>query len=133
MEGELQELRDLVAQLRADNEKLRQEQTAAVPGLSAMPSISAVPPTAPSTASVPLTERLVFIPRDRRCPMFRGRTGVGLAEWIEEVQACMRARHVSTTDQAFFWFDHLEGEAREEIKFRPSVEQGDPAKIMSVL
>lgn len=65
--------------------------------------------------------------------MFRGRTGIGLAEWIEEVQACMRARHLSTSDQAFFLFDHLEGEAREEIKFRPSAERGDPAKIISVL
>ncbi len=31
MEEELRELRDLVAQLRADNEKLRQEQNHAVP------------------------------------------------------------------------------------------------------
>lgn len=51
MEGELQDLRDLVAQLRVDNERLRQEQAAAVPGSSAMPSTSAVPSTVPSTAS----------------------------------------------------------------------------------
>lgn len=51
--------------------------------------------------------------------MFRGRTGIGLAEWVEEVQACMRARNLST----FFLFDHLEGEACE----------GDPAKIIAVL
>lgn len=133
MEGELQELRDLVAQLRADNERLRQEQAAAVPGPSAVPSTSAEPHTTPSTASAPLTERLVFVPRDRKCPMFRGRTGIGLAEWAEEVQACMRARHLSTSDQAFFLFDHLEGEAREEIKFRSSAERGDPAKIIAVL
>lgn len=40
--------------------------------------------------------------------MFRGRTGIGLAEWIEEVQACMS--QLSTSDQAFFLFDHLEGD-----------------------
>lgn len=55
MEGELQELRDLVAQLRADNERLWQEQAAAVPGPSTVPSTMA-----PSTASAPLTERLVL-------------------------------------------------------------------------
>lgn len=65
--------------------------------------------------------------------MFRGRTGIGLAEWVEEVQACMRARHLSASDQAFFLFDHLEGEAREEIKFRSSTERGDPAKIIAAL
>lgn len=92
MEGELQDLRDLVAQLRAANERLRQEQAAAVPGSSATPPTSAVPPTGPSTASAPLTERLVFVPRDRKCPMFRGRTGIGLAEWIEEVQHAIYLR-----------------------------------------
>lgn len=132
MEAELQELRDLVAQLKADNEKLRQERAAAVPGPSAAPSVS-VPSAAPPIASAPLTERLVFVPRDRKCPVFRGRSGIGLAEWLEEVQACMRARRLSTSDQAFFLFDHLEGEAREEIKYRPGEERSDPAKIIEVL
>ncbi|KAM7406700.1 hypothetical protein PAMP_001057 [Pampus punctatissimus] len=132
MEAEMQELRDLVAQLQADNERLRQEQVAVVPGPSTAPSVS-LPPTASSTASAPLTERLIFVPRDRKCPIFRGKLGIGLAEWLEEVQACMRARHLSASDQAFFLFDHLEGEAREEIKYRPSEERLDPARIIEVL
>lgn len=127
MEGELQELRDLIVQLRTENERLRQEQAAAVPGPSVGPSI------APPTASAPLMERLVFVPRERKCPHFRGRSGIGLAEWLEEVQACMRARHLTVVDQAFFLFDHLEGEAREEIKFRSSAEREDPAKIIAAL
>lgn len=57
MEGELQELRELVSQLRADNERLRQEQAAALPAPSAAPSTSAVPPTASSTASDPPSQR----------------------------------------------------------------------------
>lgn len=133
MEGELQDLRELVAQLRADNERLRQEQAAAVPGPSTAPPTSSVPPTAPVNARDPLVERLVFVPRDRKCPMFRGKSGIGLTEWLEEVQACMRARHLSASDQAFFLFDHLEGEAREEIKYRSSAEREDPGKIISVL
>lgn len=74
MEGELQELRDLVAQLRAENGE----------------------------------------------------------EWIEEVQACIRARHLSTIDQAFFLFDHLEGEAHE-IKYRSATDRSDPVKIITIL
>ena len=35
---------------------------------------------------------------------------------------------LSASDQAFFLFDHLEGEAREEIKYRPSEERSDPAR-----
>lgn len=45
----------------------------------------------------------------------------------------MRARHLSPAEQAFFLFDHLEGEARDEIKFRSSTERGDPAQIISTL
>nr|XP_046232119.1 uncharacterized protein LOC124052199 [Scatophagus argus]XP_046232120.1 uncharacterized protein LOC124052199 [Scatophagus argus] len=132
METELQELRDLVAQLRTDNERLRQEQVAAVPG-SSIASSAPVPSTVSSTLGAPLTERLIFVPRDRKCPIFRGKSGIGLTEWLEEVQACMRARHLSVPDQAFFLFDHLEGEAREEIKYRPSEERSDPGKIIAVL
>lgn len=133
MEGELQELRDLVAQLRAENDRLQQEQAAPVPGPSAAPAIPAEPLPTPSTSIAPVTERLVLVPRDRKCPAFRGRSDIGLEEWIEEAQACMRARHLSTFDQAFFLFDHLEGEAREEIKYRSTADRSDPAKIIVVL
>lgn len=45
----------------------------------------------------------------------------------------MRARHLSVADQAFFLFDHLEGEAREEIRYRPIQEREDPDKIVVAL
>lgn len=125
MKEELQELRDLVAQLRADNERLRQEQDVAVPGPSTAPPAS--------TFGATSIERLVFVPRERKCPMFRGRSGIGLGEWIEDAEACMRARHLCTSDLAFFLFDHLEGEVREEIKYHSSTERGDPAKIIAAL
>lgn len=65
--------------------------------------------------------------------MFNGKTGLSIAEWTEEVQACMRARHLSAVDQALFMFDHLEGEARNEIKYRTSAERGDPVQILAIL
>lgn len=65
--------------------------------------------------------------------MFRGRSGIGLEEWVEETQVCIRARHLSTIDQAFFLFDHLEGEPRKEIKHHSATDQSDPSKIISIL
>ncbi|XP_035990683.1 uncharacterized protein LOC118562409 isoform X2 [Fundulus heteroclitus] len=127
MEEELLELKTLVAQLKADNEKLRAERSPSTSSSSAGPSSASAPPTAQ------ITDRLVFVPRDRKCPMFRGRVGISVSEWVEEVQACMRARNLSAVDQAFFLYDHLEGEARDEVKYRSSQEQGDPAKIISIL
>lgn len=45
----------------------------------------------------------------------------------------MRICNLSLADQAFFLFEHLEGEAREEIKYRPEIEKNDPIKIISAL
>ncbi len=131
MEDELRELRELVVQLKADNERLRQEQVpVAQPGPSSAPIPAAVdpPPTGPGA-----TERLVFVPRDRKCPKFNGRSGIFIDEWVEEAQACMRLRHLSNTDQAFFLVDLLEGEAREEIRYRSRDEREDPKKIIQAL
>ncbi len=111
MEEEVQQLKELVLQLKADNEWLLRECAAShsAPGGAASVSsgtASGAPPV--------VTERLVVIPRDRRCPVFNGRSGIGVAEWIEEIQACMRACHLSVADQALFIIDHLEGKVHEE-------------------
>lgn len=42
-----------------------------------------------SGAAATVTERLVVIPREHKCPLFNGRTGIGIAELVEEVQACV--------------------------------------------
>ncbi len=118
MEAKLQKLRDL-AQLRSDNERLRQEQTPVViPGASVVSPIATAGPSImqqPTGASATLSERFVFVPRDRKCPNFSGRSDITINEWVEEDQACMQARHLSVADQAFLLFDHLEGEAQDEI------------------
>lgn len=132
-EEEIQEMRDLIAQLKADNERLRQEQSRSAPGTSTAPSTPSTSQSALPAPGPPVSERLVFVPRDRKCPMFRGRSGIGLNEWLEEAEACMRARHLSPVDQAFYLYDHLEGEAREELRYRPSAERTDPACIIRVL
>lgn len=135
MEDELQELRDLVAQLRADNARLQQAQAPVVlPGPDAtLPGTSTAPPVTPQPVGAVAPERFVFVPRDRRCPKFNGKSGLSIDEWVEEAQACMRVRYMSNADQAFFLFDHLEGEAREEIRYRPDLERGDPDRIIKAL
>ena len=45
----------------------------------------------------------------------------------------MRVRRLSLLEQAFYIFDHLEGEAKDEIKYRPSTERADPAKVLNIL
>lgn len=131
----MQSLKDLVAQLKADNERLRQANAATETNASASAStasLGATAPPAPVSTQGASVERLVFVPRDRKCPMFKGGSG-NIDEWEEEVRACMRARHLSRADQAFFIYDHLEGDARAEIKHRPSDEREDPDKVFAIL
>ncbi|KAK7898834.1 hypothetical protein WMY93_019687 [Mugilogobius chulae] len=71
MEDQLRALQELVAELKADNERLRQEQSQSVSDASAVPSASSAEPTVTSAPSNQSIDRLVFVPRDRKCPMFR--------------------------------------------------------------
>lgn len=45
----------------------------------------------------------------------------------------MRARHVGPADQPGFILDHLEGEARDELKYRIVAEREDPETVFNIL
>lgn len=102
----MQELRELVMQLRADNDRLRREQMPGkLPGSSSaplVPTMAAPDPPQPVDTDSVVPEHFVFVPRDRQCPKFSGKSGTGIEEWVEEAQACMRARYLSKADKAFF-------------------------------
>lgn len=123
MTEEPQDLQAQVEQLQAENDRLRRDRDAAQAG----PSLRGL------SVNSATTERVVYLPRERRCPVFRGSHGINIDEWIEEVQFSMRARHLGPSDQACFVYDHLEGEARDEIKYRPRAEREDPECVFAIL
>ncbi|XP_051757206.1 uncharacterized protein LOC127516505 [Ctenopharyngodon idella] len=90
-------------------------------------------PPQPAETDTVVPDRFVFVPSNRRFPKCIGKSGTGIDEWVEETEACMWARYLSKADKAFFLFDHLEGEVREEIRHRPSGERGDLDKIIVIL
>ena len=122
MEEEFAQLKDLVAQLQAENLRLRKEREDSQPGTSAASTSSSAP--GPSSVHVPITERLIYLPRDRKCPMFSGRTGVSTVKWVEEVQACIPSRHLSSAEKALFVYDHLEGEASTGPRSKGGIQKG---------
>lgn len=101
MTQEPQDLQAQVEQLQAENDRLRRDRDAAQAG----------PSSRGLSVNSATTERVVYLPRERRCPVFRGSHGINIDEWIEEVQFSMRARHLGPSDQACFIYDHLESEA----------------------
>lgn len=130
MDTELQELRDLVQQLRTNNQRLLEAQTALI-RTEFTNVVSDIPRS--SVQSNGFHDRMVYVPRERKCPVFRGTVGIGIAEWVDEVRASMRARGLTSVDQAYFIYDHLEGEAKNEIKYRSRAEREDPDRILSIL
>ncbi|KAK0156415.1 hypothetical protein N1851_000285 [Merluccius polli] len=73
---DLQALRGRMEQLQAENDHLRRDRDAAQAGSSSSGLL--VDSAAP--------ERVVYLPRERRCPVFRGSHGIGIDEWVEEVK-----------------------------------------------
>lgn len=45
----------------------------------------------------------------------------------------IRVRHLKPVDQAYFIYDHLEGEAKDEIRYRPRAEREDLKNILAGL
>ncbi|XP_049340756.1 uncharacterized protein LOC125804921 [Astyanax mexicanus] len=125
MDNELQRLREQVEQLQTENERL---------------SVSQNGGTGDNSRGVHVQparrEQAFYLPRERKCPKFSGSTATGalsVEEWVEEVQSCTRSRCISDLDKALFLYDHLEGGARNEIKYRSAMVREDPREIISVL
>ncbi len=50
-------------------------------------------PRSSSNGNLVVTERLIYVFRERKCPVFEGRTEIPLTDWLEEVKTSMRVHH----------------------------------------
>ncbi|KAA0710593.1 hypothetical protein E1301_Tti015735 [Triplophysa tibetana] len=92
----------------------------------------------PSTVNVlpapsPIVERVVYVPREQRGHMFSGRGEDNVFEWVEEIHSCLRVRHLPLVEQTSFVLDHLEGPAKNEIKYRAREDRETPEQVFSIL
>ena len=139
-EEELLALREEVLRLRVANEQLTQGRGASLDAGNTTPTISrnsaGFTPSDNSAPNVlaPQAERFVYIQRERRCPHFSGsKSDQSIHDWLENVESCLRDRHMSAREKALFLYDHLEGEAKAEIRFRSLAEREQPDTILSIL
>ncbi|XP_037402125.1 uncharacterized protein LOC119265439 [Pygocentrus nattereri] len=133
MEEQLRALNERVQQLQAENDRLK-----ATEGVNVGASTSNGEETQASMraeVSQNRFERYIYIPRERKCPRFSGKSAdmPSVEDWVEEVRRSLEGRHMSPREQALFIYDHLDGEAKTEIKFRPASERNDPEKILTIL
>ena len=132
MEEEIAELRRQVQTLNTQNEQLQQRVNTAVDS-QATGSTNVHTPANPGATPRVATERVVFLPRERRCAIFSGEGDDDFFEWMEDVQASLRVRHLSPVEKALFILDHLGGSAKRELRFRPEEEREDPTRVFAIL
>lgn len=54
-------------------------------------------------------------------------------EFVEEFQQVLKTRPATTEEQVDFLISHLEGPAKDEIRYRASPEKNTPQKILTIL
>lgn len=130
MEEQLKALTEQVQKLQADNDRLRAMTRAS---MSTDPVEGAGCGTPPERVDV--HARYIYFPGERKCPKFTGKSSDALSveKWVEEIRRSLRYRCMSLDEQALFIYDHLEGEARTEIKFHSLSDRNDPERILTIL
>lgn len=78
-------------------------------------------------------EKQTFIPETRKIKTFCGRpkskSDISVDDWIDDIEIAFSARKYSDTQKVDLIYSHLEGQAKEEVKFRPDIRQ-DPHAIL---
>lgn len=86
-----------------------------------------------STKVVPSIE-LLYIPKDKKGSMFSGHSGtMTYYDWVDEVQNSVNFGRYKTREQAAYLYDHLEGEAHQEIKHCLKEVRRDPELLSEAL
>ena len=77
--------------------------------------------------------RVAYVPRERKVKPFSGRGEVTVQDFLADVESLFRARAMSDEEQCDFMTSHLEGDARQEIRFRPVEEVRTATCIRRIL
>ena len=79
------------------------------------------------------SQKVVFTPKQRKLEKFSGRTDGAYSsvhEFVEEFQRVLQTRPTTTKEQVDFLISHLEGPAKEELRYRASPEKSTPQKYL---
>lgn len=83
-----------------------------------------------------LSQKVVFTPKQRKLEKFSGRTDGAYSsvyEFVEEFQQVLKTRPATTEEQVDFLISHLEGPAKDEIRYKAFPEKNTPQKILTIL
>lgn len=87
-----------------------------------------------STSKVTTSVEVIYMPKDKKMVIFSGDPGtISYYDWIDEVQNSMNYRQYREREQAAFLYDHLEGGAKQEIRYSTPEVRRSPTLILEVL
>ncbi|KAK3107619.1 hypothetical protein FSP39_018455 [Pinctada imbricata] len=85
-------------------------------------------------ATEPTEPKVVFTPRERKIEKFSGRKDKQTVdEFIEDIELTLKTRPTSDDEKVNFIISHLEGPAREEIRYRPPTDKKKPRDVLEIL
>ena len=78
-------------------------------------------------------ERVVYLPKEKKCTVFTGGSSANFYDWVDEINATLGYRSYNGAEKAAYIYEHLGGEARQEIKYRTQVERANPEQVINIL
>ena len=82
------------------------------------------------------THCTALVPRERNIKKFRGRpkcdSDISIDDWLDEIILVFSVRKFSDAEKVDFIYSHLEGQAKDEVKFRADIRH-DPSAILDCL
>ena len=90
--------------------------------------------TLDETVVSPPPLEIVYLPKEKKCSMFSGKSGtLSYYDWLDDLESSVSFNRYKGRERAAYIYDHLEGEARQEIKHSVSEIRQDPDEILHVL
>lgn len=73
---------------------------------------------------------VVYVPKEKRCKVYTGQSSnVPLNDWIEDLKSVFRSCNFTPHQAVDYMWEHLESEAKQEIKYIPKEIRFSPERI----
>lgn len=127
--------KEAMDQLKNENDSLLQRLDSKGEAASSHTTKELSPSLGASGESLPASarERIVYLPKEKKCPVFTGGSSAAYYDWLDEMNAALVYRSYAGAEKAAYIYEHLGGEARQEIKFRPQTERSNPIRVLEIL
>jgi hypothetical protein len=75
----------------------------------------------------------VYVTRERKIDKFRGTDKENVVDWTDHILSYVKGRFQTNIEKVEFILEHLEGDAKAEVKFRVTSSKASPEEVVQVL